>query len=244
MIKFFRQIRQSLIMKNQTGKYFKYAIGEIILVVIGILIALQVNNWNEHRKLKRTQSNYLEQLSADIDSMQFHYKGIVGYREIKLNEARESFKILQSCKITKDDKNIFDEALLSYNDLGVLFEIRDTYDEMLSANLVASIENKNFKNIITEFYGQRDAMQVFIEQFKENLNSDYLAIKEHVVFGFNEVNQPTVEYKIEDLCNKPDFTNALVNLVRTRENAYRMVVILSQKLERMQGMLSAENDKF
>ena len=57
MIKFFRKIRQNLLMENKTGKpasrtgrYFKYAIGEIILVVIGILIALQINNWNENRK--------------------------------------------------------------------------------------------------------------------------------------------------------------------------------------------------
>lgn len=50
MIKFFRKIRQNLLMENKTGKYFKYAIGEIILVVIGILIALGINNWNENRK--------------------------------------------------------------------------------------------------------------------------------------------------------------------------------------------------
>ena len=47
MIKFFRKIRYDLMEKNKTGKYFKYAIGEIVLVVIGILIALQINNWNE-----------------------------------------------------------------------------------------------------------------------------------------------------------------------------------------------------
>ena len=59
MIKFFRHIRKSLLMENKTGsaghfsrsgKYFKYAIGEIALVMIGILLALQVNNWNENRK--------------------------------------------------------------------------------------------------------------------------------------------------------------------------------------------------
>ncbi|WP_228850961.1 DUF6090 family protein [Aegicerativicinus sediminis] len=50
MIKFFRHIRERLIMENKTFKYFKYAIGEIILVVIGILIALQVNNWNEEQR--------------------------------------------------------------------------------------------------------------------------------------------------------------------------------------------------
>ena len=50
MIKFFRKIRQNLLMRNKSGKYLKYAIGEIVLVVVGILIALQINNWNENRK--------------------------------------------------------------------------------------------------------------------------------------------------------------------------------------------------
>lgn len=49
MIKFFRHIRKSLLMENKTSKYFKYAIGEILLVMIGILLALQVNNWNNNR---------------------------------------------------------------------------------------------------------------------------------------------------------------------------------------------------
>lgn len=50
MIKFFRKIRYDLMEKNKTGKYLKYAIGEILLVVIGILIALSINNWNEQKK--------------------------------------------------------------------------------------------------------------------------------------------------------------------------------------------------
>ena len=59
MIKFFRHIRQNLIMENKTGKYLKYAVGEIVLVVIGILIALQVNNWNENRKTEIKIKNSL-----------------------------------------------------------------------------------------------------------------------------------------------------------------------------------------
>lgn len=67
MIKFFRKIRQNSLLENKTGKYFKYALGEIVLVVIGILIALQINNWNQQRKdrdteqiiLKRLQNEYL-----------------------------------------------------------------------------------------------------------------------------------------------------------------------------------------
>ena len=50
MIKFFRKIRQRLLTENKFSKYLLYAIGEIILVVIGILIALQVNNYNEAKK--------------------------------------------------------------------------------------------------------------------------------------------------------------------------------------------------
>mgnify|MGYP001818876270 CR=1 FL=1 len=66
MIKFFRHMRKSLLMKNKTGKYFKYAIGEIVLVVIGILIALQINNWNEHRKNKSLLGQYTNNLIEDL----------------------------------------------------------------------------------------------------------------------------------------------------------------------------------
>ena len=51
---------------GKTGKYFKYAIGEIILVVIGILIALQINNWNEHRKEKMNERDLYSQLILDL----------------------------------------------------------------------------------------------------------------------------------------------------------------------------------
>ena len=66
MIKFFRKIRQNLLMENKTGKYFKYAIGEIILVVIGLLIALQINNWNEEKKLERQAITYIKKVSDFI----------------------------------------------------------------------------------------------------------------------------------------------------------------------------------
>lgn len=68
MLKFFRKIRQNLLSQGKIGKYFKYAIGEIILVVIGILIALQINNWNEFRKQKDELSKIHQRLILDIDN--------------------------------------------------------------------------------------------------------------------------------------------------------------------------------
>jgi hypothetical protein len=65
MIKFFRKIRYDLMEKNKTGKYLKYAIGEIILVVIGILIALSINNWNQKHKNDQLANVFLTDFKHD-----------------------------------------------------------------------------------------------------------------------------------------------------------------------------------
>ncbi|WP_179343874.1 hypothetical protein [Winogradskyella ursingii] len=66
MIKFFRQIRHSLITESRFGKYLLYAIGEIILVFIGIFMALQFNNWNEEKKIKKNIATTLNLLKDEI----------------------------------------------------------------------------------------------------------------------------------------------------------------------------------
>ncbi|EPR74164.1 hypothetical protein ADIWIN_0741 [Winogradskyella psychrotolerans RS-3] len=66
MIKLFRNIRQNLLNEGKTTKYVKYAIGEIVLVVIGILIALQINNWNENRKANIEETAILESLHENL----------------------------------------------------------------------------------------------------------------------------------------------------------------------------------
>jgi hypothetical protein len=74
MIKFFRNIRQNLLAEGKTTKYFKYAIGEIILVVIGILIALSINNWNENRKLHNEELNLLSDIKTNLLSTNTTFK--------------------------------------------------------------------------------------------------------------------------------------------------------------------------
>ena len=92
MIKFFRKIRQNLIMENKTSKYLKYAIGEIVLVVFGILIALQINNWNEQRKLKAVELNLLYELQDVLEG------GVDGELKFQLSQI-ESNKISKaSCE--------------------------------------------------------------------------------------------------------------------------------------------------
>ena len=107
MIKFFRKIRQNFLSQGKTGKYLKYAIGEIILVVIGILIALQINNWNEDRKAeKMAQENYINLLTSleqDLDKVQeiseMNKKSLVALRKIIPSEINENLLQLNEAEL-------------------------------------------------------------------------------------------------------------------------------------------------
>ena len=77
MIKFFRRIRQRLLSENKFSKYLIYAIGEIILVVIGILIALQINNWNEERKESAIIKTYLKSMLVDLKNDANRFDGMI-----------------------------------------------------------------------------------------------------------------------------------------------------------------------
>ena len=78
MIKFFRQIRYKLMEQNKTSKYFKYAFGEIILVVIGILIALQINNWNENRIKSNKETAILASIHKEFKKNKKQLDSVVG----------------------------------------------------------------------------------------------------------------------------------------------------------------------
>lgn len=77
MIKFYRQIRKALLSNGKTGKYIKYAIGEIILVVIGILIALAINNWNQNRIAEDRAYGLMVQIKEDLQA-DLDYFNVVG----------------------------------------------------------------------------------------------------------------------------------------------------------------------
>ena len=101
MIKFFRKIRYNLMETGKTSKYFKYAIGEIILVVIGILIALQVNNWNEERKKK----NEVDQILLDIEQDLISNYKTANFALDFYRKQDSLVRLIAAKKLTEEDYN-------------------------------------------------------------------------------------------------------------------------------------------
>jgi len=111
MIKFFRKIRQNLLMENKTGKYFKYAIGEILLVVIGILIALSINNWNDQKKSAETELLYYQRILDDFKLDKQLIGELLEQNNNRIDLSKEILLDLDS--VTKDKHYLINKFLLA-----------------------------------------------------------------------------------------------------------------------------------
>ena len=144
MIKFFRHIRYNLMETGKTGKYFKYAIGEILLVMIGILLALQVNTWNEERKDRNREQTILYSLQQDFTTNISNVNNAFNL----FSEAYESSIVL--LEIVKDKGPIDPEEVEQL--LGVIINktssldiITGSLDELLSTGTFNLIKDEELR---------------------------------------------------------------------------------------------------
>ena len=143
MIKFFRKIRQNLLLENKTNKYFKYAIGEIVLVVIGILIALSINNWNNNSKEKKNIKNYYVRISNEIDLSMFNIKSFKESVDTLIILNKKSLQILNLKH--KDSLIKLEETLGA---LGTAYTANFTFpimDEFLKQGYLSKIKKDSIK---------------------------------------------------------------------------------------------------
>jgi len=150
MINFFRKIRKNLLTQNKVSKYLLYAIGEIVLVVVGILIALSINNWNESKKIlateKESYSNLLRSLKKDslelVRVIQFQTKSI---------EAQNT--IIQSQKIDNMSSNEITEMLYDiYNGAYSFFPKYGTYNSIVANRGIDIIKSESIKSNLIDLY--------------------------------------------------------------------------------------------
>ena len=106
MIKFFRRIRQNMIKENKGSKYMLYAIGEIVLVVIGILIALQINNWNNDLGNKKTEQNIIENLNLEFKKNRSTLRESIDYHKSILKFTTSVMELIGQPKEILNENNL------------------------------------------------------------------------------------------------------------------------------------------
>ena len=219
MIKFFRKIRQNLLSEGKTGKYFKYAIGEIILVVLGILIALQLNTWNQNRLDRIQEQQILVQLLNEYENnlIQLNQKIFIRNETVSSSLKLLNYKNDQNLNVVADSFNLH---------LGRMI-LRPTFDpelgvttELTSSGKLYLITNDSLRNNITSFPSflselHEEEMVTFnlteerfnpfiMEHYQfgkiigEMINDEY--IKKQVTFVLSEGNNSII-----DLFSQPDF---------------------------------------
>ena len=136
-------------MENKTKTYFKYAIGEIVLVVIGILIALSINNWNETNKNEREQIVFLNNLKNDLKNDLIQLDQILKFQKEKLSKVNELKDQLLSIKdFEKIEQLLVNLTLL--ND--TYFPNTGSYTTTVSSGKIASLNPSSLRIAITNLY--------------------------------------------------------------------------------------------
>lgn len=156
-MKLFRNIRHELAAENKAAAYLKYAIGEIVLVMIGILLALQVNNWNTNRLNRIEESSILNQLKEEYKAKMDELNQKVAIRNLMIESSQ---KILEN--IYNENYDLPIDSLNVY--LGQSY-LTPTYnasnavtEELLNSGKLYLITNKELRKLISEWSGQLDKL--------------------------------------------------------------------------------------
>ena len=167
MIRFFRRIRQQLINENNTGNYLKYAIGEIVLVVIGILIALQINNWNQNRKNSVAQIEMLSNLKEEFSKNQETLNNEISNHLFVATQTRALSELIgPEAKGVKP--SVFNAMILGMCYLPQYYPSDGVINSIMASEQLSLIKNNELKYLITTWPGRYQAYS-----FNIKINYDY-----------------------------------------------------------------------
>ncbi|MEZ4803059.1 MAG: DUF6090 family protein [Gelidibacter sp.] len=177
MIKLFRNVRQRLLRENRFSRYLIYAIGEIILVVIGILIALGINTWNTERQVKATNKKYLKNMVEDLSMTKERLNRVV-YVGDRDNSWPSMVSAIKDCDSLLALSYVgFEEKDLDYflnsmpNSGNSLLNVYDnTYTEMLNTGKLYQLESETLTKQITRYYKICERENFYNEKNSETAN--------------------------------------------------------------------------
>jgi hypothetical protein len=159
-------------MENKTGKYFKYAIGEIVLVVVGILIALSINNWNEKEKLIKNEKELIISLKKEITNNILELESSIEKNNLYLETAE---KIIHSANLNNE--------LFSAKEINLVFNYTSYHidspvlDRIIATNSNLLIENKaqlaDFRLLKNRYSGIAKS-EYYLDEFWNNKVTDFI----------------------------------------------------------------------
>lgn len=242
MIKFFRKIRQKLLSENKFSKYLIYAIGEIILVVIGILIALQINNWNENvRKLEQEKIYYCK-IQEDLESDKININRSLESLNERISSAKRALNNLYD---GVDDKSVILEDYLSAIRSIKFLPSKLAIQDIVSSGKLENLKNANLKEAILKHYSDLDgalnrivANNIDVGKFIYEYNlSD---------FGIHQLSLYENDFGIELLDKMPNvnWTSDKNNLIYEQFQGHMsMTIIVSSREKQLlnQVLSSTEN---
>lgn len=166
MIKFFRKIRQQLLSENKFSKYLLYAIGEIFLVVVGILIALQINNLNEERKLRDKEQILLNQLKQEFESNLDQLDQKIEMRTIMISSAQRLLKMIDNKDLLVPDSIGY---YLSFTRMNPTFDpIRN---DLTSGDKLSLIQDAQLKALLTKWGSNEEQLDESEGRWLYSLNT-------------------------------------------------------------------------
>lgn len=168
MIKFFRKIRQTLLTENKFSKYLLYAIGEIVLVVIGILIALQINNFNEQRKDSEKEQVILKQLKEDYETDLIQLKQKMKMRNEIVSSA---FNVLKA--IDYPDKIVRDTLIMNIAKVDNNPTFDPIQNDLISSGNLRLIKNEKLKRLLTNWSSDVVALREVEVEWSNKMGEQY-----------------------------------------------------------------------
>jgi hypothetical protein len=189
MIKFFRKIRQKLLAENRITKYLFYAIGEIVLVVIGILVALQINNWNEGKKEAEVEKQYMISLLSDLGKDRNNLKNTIEFGPIPVIYNDSLFSELQKRPLQGREKRIYHFFLLYTNSILISYLDR-TISQLRNSGGFGLIKKQAISDAVLDYDVHMRESIIYGESIRSN----------HIVNDNILINNKMFElYKVEHL---------------------------------------------
>lgn len=153
MLRFFRKLRKHLLDQNKFSRYLLYAIGEILLVVIGILIALQVDSWNEERKVRFEEQILLGQLKDDYRANLEQLDSKIATRKVLIASSKELLAAFE------DPDSAHKDSVISWlANLGLTVTYDPIDNDLVASGKINIIQNQKLKTLLTKW--STDVIQV------------------------------------------------------------------------------------